>query len=89
MAPVPGVVRGHAVTAGVFRIRRFRRAFFFLVLSTFIMHPNAGQLLFSLMVWMSFIAFIPFEEHQLLKARGQEYRDYMSRVPYRVFRGVW
>jgi len=65
------------------------RAFFYLAASSLIMHPNTGQLLFALMVWLSFIVFIPFEERQLIKARGAQYLEYQQRVPYRVFRGIW
>jgi protein-S-isoprenylcysteine O-methyltransferase Ste14 len=37
----------------------------------------------------SFLAFIPFEERQLLRARGDAYRAYIGETPYRVFRGIW
>jgi protein-S-isoprenylcysteine O-methyltransferase Ste14 len=65
------------------------RAAFFATFASLLIHPNAGQLLFAVMVTASFILFIPFEEHQLLKARGDEYRAYIVRTPYRVFRGLW
>jgi protein-S-isoprenylcysteine O-methyltransferase Ste14 len=65
------------------------RAAFFATFASLLIYPNAGQLLFAVMVTASFVGFIPFEEHQLLKARGDEYRDYIARTPYRVFRGVW
>jgi protein-S-isoprenylcysteine O-methyltransferase Ste14 len=65
------------------------RAAFFATFVSLLVHPNAGQLLFAAMISASFILFIPFEEHQLLKARGEEYRAYIARTPYRVFRGVW
>jgi protein-S-isoprenylcysteine O-methyltransferase Ste14 len=65
------------------------RAFFFLAFSSLLVHPNAGQLLFAVLVTASFVLFIPFEERQLLRARGEEYRAYMVRTPYRLFRGVW
>ncbi len=65
------------------------RAFCFLAFSSFLIHANAGQLLFAVMVTASFIAFAPFEERQLIKARGDEYREYMKKTPYRVFRGIW
>ncbi|HEY4234995.1 MAG TPA: methyltransferase [Lacipirellulaceae bacterium] len=65
------------------------RAAFFVTFSSLLLHPNASQLLFAVMTSASFLAFIPFEEHQLLKARGDAYRAYMARTPYRVFRGVW
>ncbi|MFQ5683718.1 MAG: methyltransferase family protein [Candidatus Binatia bacterium] len=65
------------------------RAFFFMALSSLLLHAHAGQLLFAVMVIASFLGFIPFEERQLIKRRGDEYRDYMRRTPYRVFRGIW
>ena len=65
------------------------RAFFYLAASSLLMHPNTGQLLFAFMVLLSFIVFIPFEERQLVKARGAQYLDYQARVPYRLFRGIW
>lgn len=65
------------------------RAFCFLALSSLVIHPNAGQLLFVVIVTASFVSFIPFEERQLLKARGDEYRAYMRATPYRILRGLW
>ena len=65
------------------------RAAFFLAFASLLVYPNAGQLLFACLVSGSFIAFIPFEEHQLLSARGDEYRAYMARTPYRLIRGIW
>ena len=65
------------------------RAFVCLALSSLLMHPNAGQLLFAIMVIASFLCFVPIEERQLLKRRGDEYRAYMTQTPYRVFRGIW
>src|SRR5262245_40860449 len=35
-------------------------------------HPNAGQLLFVVLLSATFIGFIPFEEYQLRRARGEE-----------------
>lgn len=57
--------------------------------ASLMIHPNAGQLLFALMVGFSFILFIPFEEGQLLKARGEAYREYMRQTPWRLFKGIW
>jgi methanethiol S-methyltransferase len=65
------------------------RAAFFLAFASLLIHPNASQLLFAALVAGSFIAFIPFEERQLLAARGEDYRAYMVQTPYRIFRGVW
>ncbi len=41
------------------------------------------------MLIASFVGFVPFEERQLLAARGDEYREYMRATPYRIMRGVW
>jgi protein-S-isoprenylcysteine O-methyltransferase Ste14 len=57
--------------------------------SSLLIHPNAAQALFAVLTTASFLGFIPFEERQLINARGQEYRDYMRETPYRVFRGIW
>jgi protein-S-isoprenylcysteine O-methyltransferase Ste14 len=57
--------------------------------ASLLIHPNTAQLLFAIMVSASFIGFIPFEEHQLLTARGDEYRRYMAHTPYRLFPGIW
>ena len=65
------------------------RGFVFLALSSLLIHPHAGQLLFAAMVIASFVGFVPFEERQLLAARGDEYRAYMRATPYRVMRGIW
>jgi len=65
------------------------RAAFFLTVSSLLVHPNAAQLLFAVMTSAAFIAFIPFEESQLIKGRGDAYRDYMLATPYRLFRGIW
>lgn len=54
-----------------------------------LIHPNAGQFLFAVLVAASFILFIPFEERQLLKARGKDYQAYMKITRYRLFRGFW
>ncbi len=65
------------------------RALSFLAFSSLMIHPNAGQLLFAVMVALSFVGFIPFEERQLIKNRGDEYREYMEKTPYRIFQGIW
>lgn len=65
------------------------RALSVLTFSSLLIHANAGQLLFAVMVTASFLGFIPFEERQLINRRGDEYREYMKRTPYRVFRGIW
>ncbi len=65
------------------------RAAFFVAFSSLLIYPNAGQLLFAVLTSVSFLGFIPFEEYQLVKARGDEYRAYMHKTPYRAFRGIW
>jgi protein-S-isoprenylcysteine O-methyltransferase Ste14 len=57
--------------------------------TSLLIHPNAAQLLFAILLSATFIGFIPFEEHQLLAARGEEYGAYMARTPYRLVPGVW
>jgi protein-S-isoprenylcysteine O-methyltransferase Ste14 len=57
--------------------------------SAFLLHPNAAQLLWSIMIGGTFVAFIPIEERQLIEARGDEYVSYMRDTPWRVFRGIW
>jgi protein-S-isoprenylcysteine O-methyltransferase Ste14 len=65
------------------------RAFVLLALSSLLMHPHAGQLLFVVLVVASFVGFVPFEERQLVESRGEAYRAYMQETPYRLFRGIW
>jgi protein-S-isoprenylcysteine O-methyltransferase Ste14 len=65
------------------------RAAFFITFSSLLVHPNAAQLFFAILTSAGFLGFIPFEEHQLVKARGDDYRDYMRETPYRAFRGIW
>jgi protein-S-isoprenylcysteine O-methyltransferase Ste14 len=57
-------------------------------LASLLIHPNAGQLLFAAMVSASFLGFIPVEERQLLRHRGEAYREYQRATPYRVLRGI-
>lgn len=65
------------------------RAAIFLGLSSLLIHTSAAQLFWAVLTGITFIAFIPVEEAQLIEARGDDYRDYMRRVPYRLFRGIW
>ncbi|HWP67350.1 MAG TPA: isoprenylcysteine carboxylmethyltransferase family protein [Candidatus Limnocylindria bacterium] len=58
-------------------------------LSSLLIHPNAAQLVWAAAIGLTFVGFIPIEERQLLRARGDEYRAYMSVTRYRMFRGVW
>lgn len=54
-----------------------------------LINPQMGQLLWTLLIGATFISFIPAEEAQMMKARGDEYRQYRERTPYRLFRGLW
>lgn len=65
------------------------RAAFLANACSLVMYPNVAQLLWAVMIAASFLGFIPFEERQLLAARGDEYRAYIARTRYRVFRGIW
>jgi protein-S-isoprenylcysteine O-methyltransferase Ste14 len=53
------------------------------------LHPHMGQLLWTLLIGLTFVFFIPVEEAQMIKARGDDYRRYMNATPYRLFRGIW
>jgi protein-S-isoprenylcysteine O-methyltransferase Ste14 len=65
------------------------RAAILMGLSTLAIHPNVAQVLWCAMIGATFIMFIPIEEAQLLAARGDDYRRYCERTPYRLFGGVW
>lgn len=58
-------------------------------LTSLILHPNAAQLAWAVVIGLTFVSFIPVEEKQLIEGRGDEYRDYMKATPYRVFKGIW
>ena len=57
--------------------------------STIVVHPNTAQLFWAGLIGLTFIAFIPVEEAQLVAARGEDYLRYRRQTPYRLFRGVW
>lgn len=65
------------------------RAFMLMGLAALVVHPNAGQLLWTLLLGGTFIGYIPVEEAELLEARGDDYRRYCEQTPYRLFRGIW
>ena len=54
-----------------------------------LIHPHMGQLVFTLVIGLTFILFIPIEERLLIKKRGEEYEKYKKKVPYRLFPGIW
>ncbi len=65
------------------------RGFLFICLSSIIVNPNAAQLCWAVAVAAAFVLFIPIEEGQLIRARGDEYQSYMKETPYRLLRGIW
>jgi protein-S-isoprenylcysteine O-methyltransferase Ste14 len=65
------------------------RAFVSGAAASLLIHPNMGQLFWALLLSATFVAFIPVEEAQLLRARGDDYRKYMERTPWRLFKGFW
>jgi protein-S-isoprenylcysteine O-methyltransferase Ste14 len=58
-------------------------------LSSLLIHPTLAQLFWVLAIGGTFIAFIPVEEAQLIRARGEDYLAYKRRTPWRLFRGIW
>ncbi len=58
-------------------------------LCSLIIHANAGQLLWCTLIGATFVAFIPLEEGRLVAARGEAYRAYTQRTPWRLVRGLW
>lgn len=58
-------------------------------LASVLIHPNAAQLAWAIAIAATFILFIPLEERQLLRLRGDEYGVYMRVTRYRLLRGIW
>jgi protein-S-isoprenylcysteine O-methyltransferase Ste14 len=52
-------------------------------------HPNLAQLFWAVLFGGTFVLFIPIEEAQLLRERGEDYREYMDRTPWRLVPGIW
>jgi protein-S-isoprenylcysteine O-methyltransferase Ste14 len=95
---IPGTQQTHSVagntplltTGSYARVRHpMYRGATLMCLASVLVHPNAAQLAWALAIALTFLAFIPIEERQLLRARGDEYRSYMTVTRYRVFRGIW
>lgn len=95
---IPGAAQTHTATAqtplltqGSYASVRhpMYRAFFFMALSSLLMHPNAAQLAWAVVLTSAFVLFIPIEERQLIAARGDEYRRFMQATPWRLLRGIW
>jgi protein-S-isoprenylcysteine O-methyltransferase Ste14 len=95
---VPGAVKAysHGADTALFTEGQYAqvrhpmyRAAIIAAAGTLLVHPNAAQLFWAVLIEGTLIAFIPVEEAQLLAARGDDYRRYRERTPYRLFRGVW
>jgi protein-S-isoprenylcysteine O-methyltransferase Ste14 len=65
------------------------RAFLLIGLTSLLIHPNTGQLLWIAMIGTTFIAFIPVEGAQMIRARGDDYLEYRKQTPWRIMRGIW
>ncbi len=57
--------------------------------STVIMHPTMAQVFWALMVGLTILVFVPIEESQLRKSRGEEYAAYAKATRYRIIPGIW
>jgi protein-S-isoprenylcysteine O-methyltransferase Ste14 len=95
---VPGSVSAysHGVETPLFtdgpyaRVRHpMYRAAILAGLCSLLIHPNVAQLFWAGLIGGTFLAFIPVEEAQMIRARGDDYRQYQQRTPWRLFRGVW
>jgi protein-S-isoprenylcysteine O-methyltransferase Ste14 len=65
------------------------RAFILMGLASLLVHPNVAQLFWVALFGGTFLAFIPVEEAQMIRARGEDYRSYMSQTRWRLVRGIW
>lgn len=65
------------------------RAFIAGAAASLLIHPHMGQLFWAILLAATFVAFIPVEEAQLIRARGDDYKKYMERTPWRLFKGFW
>jgi len=65
------------------------RAFFLAAAASLLVHPHVGQLFWITLFGATFLAFIPVEEAQMIRARADDYLEYRKRTPWRLFRGIW
>lgn len=95
---VPGATMGYShgaetplMTEGSYASVRhpMYRGFLCMLAASLLVHPDAAQLFWAVMIGATFVVFVPVEEDQLLAQRGEPYRLYMERTRYRLFRGVW
>jgi protein-S-isoprenylcysteine O-methyltransferase Ste14 len=98
MLGVPGAVKAysHGADTPLFTEGQYAqvrhpmyRAALLAGLAGLLVHPNLAQMLWSAMIGGTLVAFIPVEEAQLIAARGDDYRRYRERTPWRLFRGIW
>lgn len=57
--------------------------------ASLLIHPTSSQLFWILLLGATFVGFIPVEESQLLRARGDDYRAYMAKTRWRIIPGIW
>ncbi len=95
---VPGAVSAYShgkdtplFTEGTYaRVRHpMYRAAILAGLCSLLIHPNMAQVFWAGLIGGTFIVFVPIEEAQMIRARGDDYREYQKRTPWRLFRGVW
>ncbi len=95
---VPGAAMSHShggetplLTTGRYAAVRHPQyqAVILMGLCSLLVHANAAQLLWCLMIGATFVLFIPIEEAQLLAARGEGYTAYTQQTPWRLVPGVW
>ena len=65
------------------------RGAFFMCLASIIIHPNAAQAVWAILMAATWIGFIPVEERQLRRNKPEEYAAYMEVTKYRLLRGIW
>lgn len=65
------------------------QSFILIGLASLLINPNTAQLLWVGMIGATFIIFLPIEEAQMIRARGDDYRAYMKQTPWRLFPGIW
>lgn len=58
-------------------------------LASILMHPNMAQFIWVGLIGATFLIFIPIEEAQLIRERGDAYKEYKLKVKWRLFRGIW
>jgi protein-S-isoprenylcysteine O-methyltransferase Ste14 len=95
---VPGATMGYShgaetplMTGGSYASVRhpMYRGFLLMLVASLLVHPNAAQLFWGVMIGLTFVVFVPVEEAQLIAKRGEQYRLYMEQTRYRLIRGVW